>query len=805
VPQERHALSMEEDEQGAGLSLALNLEQEVVSFEAAIWEQTRTLVKKIQTQLDRQHREHESKVKALRNELRQLKSLGGQANRNLIFDDGGGGGESDRDIDSWEQGSPGDSPQEYMERHDPVEDLGLPHKQLAVVRQPADSRATTDLPQTSAAMSRTQSASMSRTQSVTKSSEVGTSTMGPSSSVPARFHSYGSSERRANGNFEDLLGCTARASSELMAEKKMTWRRRLFSPVSPVRLVWDTIGLLIVCWDMATLPLGFFDRQPGLADQIMQWAAAVFFLIDVPSSFFVGYHSPDGKLELAIHRTSRRYLRSWFLFDFCLLVSDWFYLVKEIIESSSGGRSYSGFLRVGKVMRMWRLVRAMRLARLGRYMELIQELTDLINNESVLLFGKICKLLIIVIAANHFVGCIWYGMGETSVDGWVSDTFEKDASVAFRYFTSLHWSLTQFTPASMEVYPRTVQERVYAIGALLIGMVTFSSFVSSITSTISQIRNFHAERTKEEHNLRVFMNDNQVESQLASRVWAFVRAGASTKRQRIAESKVALLKEIPELLLMELHAEMYAPQMSAHPMLQWLASSHMHALYMICHLTASMRSLQPRQEVFVRDHLAKAMVFVSEGQMRLTRSRLARMEGLRAATRGPDEKVNRVTAFTSSFALHITSGGAASQDTARTTSNTSNGSDLLHPGQWVSEGCLWIHDWVHQRSLVAVDQGAVCEVDAEMFAKVTRGIPELELYAKGFRSALQKARHDGANGTGSYLHGDLEMSELQSLTERCLFSLSLNHRRGSIGSNSSLESLGKRLKRMWNHPGPRAG
>mmetsp|Transcript_92130 Transcript_92130/g.264040 ORF Transcript_92130/g.264040 Transcript_92130/m.264040 type:complete len:230 (+) Transcript_92130:1395-2084(+) len=47
----------------------------------------------------------------------------------------------------------------------------------------------------------------------------------------------------------------------------------------------------------------------------------------------------------------------------------------------------------------------------------------------------------------------------------------KVGYAALVFWTSMHWSLTQFTPASMEVFPGTMAERTYSVVILLFAMV----------------------------------------------------------------------------------------------------------------------------------------------------------------------------------------------------------------------------------------------------------------------------------------------------------------------------------------------
>merc|ERR1712072_764529 len=98
----------------------------------------------------------------------------------------------------------------------------------------------------------------------------------------------------------------------------------------------------------------------------------------------------------------------------------------------------------------------------------------------------------------------------------------QDAHFSYLYTTALHWSMTQFTPAGMEVHAHNQKERVYSIFVLLFAMITFSSFVSSITSSMTHLRKLKSEPAKQETILRRYFAENKISAELGQRIWKFL-------------------------------------------------------------------------------------------------------------------------------------------------------------------------------------------------------------------------------------------------------------------------------------------
>merc|ERR1712100_190361 len=96
---------------------------------------------------------------------------------------------------------------------------------------------------------------------------------------------------------------------------------------------------------------------------------------------------------------------------------------------------------------------------------------------------------------NHLIACVWYGLHENfrgNLETWGTMFLPESSETAYNYATSLHWSLTQLTPASMEVHPRNVHERFFNICVVILAMVAFTSLISSITNAMNHLRDLNS-------------------------------------------------------------------------------------------------------------------------------------------------------------------------------------------------------------------------------------------------------------------------------------------------------------------------
>mmetsp|Transcript_48372 Transcript_48372/g.149426 ORF Transcript_48372/g.149426 Transcript_48372/m.149426 type:complete len:121 (+) Transcript_48372:703-1065(+) len=120
-----------------------------------------------------------------------------------------------------------------------------------------------------------------------------------------------------------------------------------------------------------------------------------------------------------------------------------------MILTESAMADIVGLFRISKVVRMVRIFRLFRLLRLLKMPARLDEVGDYIQSEHLFTVFGIARSLTIIAIVNHFIACGWYAVGQMGDPHWVETLDDENRSLGYRYVTSLHWSLTQFTPSSM--------------------------------------------------------------------------------------------------------------------------------------------------------------------------------------------------------------------------------------------------------------------------------------------------------------------------------------------------------------------
>lgn len=453
--------------------------------------------------------------------------------------------------------------------------------------------------------------------------------------------------------------------------------RFVVHPTARRRFLWDIAGILIMLYDTVTIPLQVFDLHGTDETYILGKVSMGYWTIDIPLSFFVGYFQ-KGILEMRPSRIAARYMSTWMPLDVSIVLLDWTVQILTAGDSEGVGAKSTHLARVSRTLRAMRILRSLRLLRLLKLRHLMDEIQDRINSEYVHVVLRIVKLIIAIAMLNHFIACLWYKIG--SSDGWVEENGQEDASVEYLYTSSLHWSLTQFTPASMEIVPTNTMERTFAVIVLLFAMIIFSSFVSSITTTMTHLGNLSAQlgKTKQFNKLRWYLRDHGVTTVLAVRIQKYLESAVKDSKGRVKESDVELLDMLSVPLRMELRHIIISPTITVHPFFRGYGDTSLQAMRQVCHAATSEAMVWYGDLMFTANEVAKRMYF-------LTRGRLAYA------------------------AMHRAESG-----------ETGNVMDvkLVEPGRWVCELALWFQ-WTHKGELYGVKHSDLILVEAERFMQVT--------------------------------------------------------------------------------------
>lgn len=435
----------------------------------------------------------------------------------------------------------------------------------------------------------------------------------------------------------------------------------VINPDSLKRVYWICVTMGMVTYDMLVTPLMVgFDIYENPHVKSMARVTAVYWTIDMLLSFFIGYHDKNCKLEMDPAKTAMRYAKNWMVFDMFMLVADWTFI---ILIGSQRARNAGGILKMMRLLRMLRFTTFLRVLRIPKTARAMRRFFG--HSEYASLTIGILGHLFGILLLNHIIACAWCFLGVSYSPGWV-ETYEQDSPMVGRYLTALHWSLTQFTPATMQVQPQNIWERIFAVAVLLFALVSFSSFVSSITNLMTHLRNLRTSELKQFVQLDSYLRQNSISLCLAVRIRRFLEH-ISQQKGGIKESDVDLLGKLSKPLQMELRFEVHSPLLSRHLFFMCFSNTSQAVMQRLCTEAIHTVQLSAGDALFTTADAATCMHFVSVGVLIYTLQNTKLPESV--------------------------------------------------SGKWFCESVLWT-PWEHRGNMRALTESSLLQMDAEKFRRI---------------------------------------------------------------------------------------
>lgn len=426
----------------------------------------------------------------------------------------------------------------------------------------------------------------------------------------------------------ESLSLKIKAGQVLRNESSRCWRNLVSSPLSNFQYCHNFTNLLFMLWDLVTIPLEGVGLAVETANfwDIIAFITTVWWTLDMLLNFGRGYLLRSGVVEMRFNKTAKKYLQSWFLVDLILVWLDW----TVIIVSFTNFVSFFGMVRSVKLLRITRMVRLFRLVRLVRIVRRVPQLphmlTRFVDRSTYHTSLTVGAWIVALVLVNHLIACFWYGLGsnlaglptwvQVATDAYMLNADEQPGTL-YLYVTSLHWAFTMFTPASMEVVPENSYERVFTICTILVAIVCFSSFLSSISAAVALYRRNCREQQQQRHDLIRFLQQNEISFTLSARIQAYMKKQVAryTNVHRIHLTDVLLLQQLPMTLKEELANETFEPIISSHPLLAAMGDVSHDCIAAICQTAITQQSVLPMRDVYLSGGECQAMYFVVAGQM----------------------------------------------------------------------------------------------------------------------------------------------------------------------------------------------
>jgi hypothetical protein len=225
----------------------------------------------------------------------------------------------------------------------------------------------------------------------------------------------------------------------------------------------------------------------------------------------------------------------------------------------------------------------------------------------------------------------------------------------------------------MDVQPTNNGERLYAIIVLVFGLILFSSFISSITNSMTQLRNRDGDKTKQLWLLRRYLKQHSVDTSLTWRILRYTEFTCFANRNQVSASKIWCLNMLSHGLQHELNFAVSYASMKSHPFFEATDALCSAVMRRLAEYAMAVQSLASDDSLFVSGSKCATMYFVDDG-------RLSYLHHMNLEVEEPSL-------------------------------------ETLGQHSWACEAALWT-DWYTLGALMAVSESKIVKIDHKAFGDV---------------------------------------------------------------------------------------
>jgi len=308
---------------------------------------------------------------------------------------------------------------------------------------------------------------------------------------------------------------------------------------SPVRMVWDMTSILFLFYVSISVPFSLGFGQSNVLD-VIDVIADVFFCSDVILNFRTSYMDVDGSVIVESKYIAMKYLRSWFALDFVSSVP-WDLITGGLFPNLTPVR----LLKLGKISKAVKLLRVSKMMHLAES-EFAERVESFLTSHDYQTFSRILKLACMAFLVAHWLACFGNLIDKSSLNVYFQGLGITPTALE-KYLAGIYWAMTTLSTVGYgDITPKTDEERIYAMVAMVIGGSLYGYVIGSVTSIVTGMDvSSHAYQERMELIRSWLESHREVPPSLRSRVRKHFRRAIAAKS--LMEDSLVVAELSPEL------------------------------------------------------------------------------------------------------------------------------------------------------------------------------------------------------------------------------------------------------------------
>jgi hypothetical protein len=320
-----------------------------------------------------------------------------------------------------------------------------------------------------------------------------------------------------------------------MSEEEHIESKYLIHPENTFKLIFDLTGFLLIVYQSFTVPFNitFNFVEPSL--KYFDYFSDIFFLVDILLTFNSGIYD---KGVLIMHRKLifKNYIRGWFTFD---IISSFPYSflfdnLEDTITLSTTAKSAPKLLKIIRLVKFLKILRLLKMVKLKSVFNKIEEVLSSDRIEGIYTYFKTIVIFYII---WHFMACFWFALVYNEF------TEERDLmmpnddlagnDISYQYAFMLYYIFTSyFTIGYGDIHPKTTNEKLFAVFALLLFYALFCYMMSKIRNIVQRSIESDQDLKIKLRSTKKFFTEKKLPAELTNKVSKYLEFMYTEKKER---------------------------------------------------------------------------------------------------------------------------------------------------------------------------------------------------------------------------------------------------------------------------------
>lgn len=272
------------------------------------------------------------------------------------------------------------------------------------------------------------------------------------------------------------------------------------------------------------------------------------FLLDIIFSFLTAYYNEIEALITSKKAIAINYLKTWFIID----------LITILPLSLITNNSVNNLGAVARLPRVYKMIKAFKFFRLTKIWKTRNTMRNQISKLNSIEVERVIEFSLTFTILCHNLTCLWFLFArfqDFNEDTWVVRYGYENASTAEQYVASLYFIAATITTVGYgDINSRTVFEQAFSVVLMLIGVIAYSTAISSILSIMNASNN-KQRRLREKLDI---LGNLRMEYNIPFETYWKLRRSLHYEHKMDLTDYRMLLQELPLKISIELSHIMYS-------------------------------------------------------------------------------------------------------------------------------------------------------------------------------------------------------------------------------------------------------